>query len=81
MDFNGDGLSDILHAHTDVLGEAWQLTVLLNETVAGGSPVFSAPIEVDVANTDLFPFDISGEWGIDIKPPFFEWSADRCRRK
>ncbi len=29
MDFNGDGLSDILHAHTDVYGETWQLTVLL----------------------------------------------------
>ncbi len=76
MDFNGDGLSDILHAHTDVLGRTWQLTVLLNTTVAGGTPTLSAPIELDVTNTDLFPLEISGDWGIDIKPPLFEWEAE-----
>ena len=36
----------------------------------------SAPIELDVTNTDLFPFEISGDWGIDIKPPLFEWEAE-----
>ena len=75
MDFNGDGLSDILHAHTDVLGQSWQLTVLINVTTAGSNPALSDPIELDVTNNDLFPHDISGEWGIDIKPPLFEWSA------
>ena len=38
MDFNGDGLSDILHAHTDLLGSTWQLSVLRNTTAAGGNP-------------------------------------------
>ncbi len=75
MDFNGDGKSDVLHAYTDLEGRTWNLTVLLNNTAAGGNPSLSAPIDVDVTNTDLFPFDISGDWGIDIKPPLYDWSA------
>ena len=75
MDFNGDGLSDVLHAQTDLQGQTWQLTVLLNTTVAGGNPSLSAPIDVDVTNADLFPFEISGDWGIDFKPPLYDWST------
>jgi len=75
MDFNGDGLSDVLHSHTDLEGHSWQLAVLLNVTVAGGKPALAAPIEVDVTNTDLFPFDAVDDWGIDLKPPFYDWSA------
>ena len=81
MDFNGDGLSDILHAHTDVLGSSWHLTVLLNVSVAGGSPALSAPIELDVTNADLFPFDVSAGWGVDIRPPYFDWAAEDGEKK
>ena len=81
MDFNGDGLSDILHAHTDVLGGSWHLTVLLNISVAGGGPALSAPIELDVTNADLFPFDVSGGWGMDIQPPYFDWATEDVEKK
>ncbi len=81
MDFNGDGLSDILHAHTDVLGGAWQLSILLNISAPGGKPTLSAPIELDVTNSDLFPFDVSEGWGMDIKPPFFDWADEPFEKK
>ncbi|MDH3903454.1 MAG: FG-GAP-like repeat-containing protein, partial [Xanthomonadales bacterium] len=81
MDFNGDGLSDILHAHTDVLGGKWNLTVLLNNSVAGGSPALSAPIELDISNADLFPFDVSDGWGMDIRPPYFDWASEDVEKK
>ncbi|MFC1702756.1 FG-GAP-like repeat-containing protein, partial [Pseudomonadota bacterium] len=81
MDFNGDGLSDILHAHTDVLGGAWQLSILLNISVPGGRPTLAAPIELDVTNTDLFPFNVSEGWGVDIRPPFFDWADEPFEKK
>ncbi|MBT8069577.1 MAG: VCBS repeat-containing protein, partial [Gammaproteobacteria bacterium] len=81
MDFDGDGLSDILHAHTDVLGNAWQLTILLNQTAAGGNPGFSAPIEVDVDNADLFPKAIAGGWDLHTEPPFYNWAIDGPDKK
>lgn len=80
MDFNGDGLSDILQAHTDVLGKTWQSTVLLNSTVAGGSPALSAPIKLNVDNADLFPLRIPSGGELSGYPHFFNWeltSADK----
>jgi len=71
MDFNGDGLSDILHAHTNTMGINWKLVVLLNTTEAGGDPVLSAPIEVEVNNSTLFPSGLNGGWEISTRPPFY----------
>jgi RHS repeat-associated protein len=80
MDFNGDGLSDILHVDTTADGNAWSLNVQLNSTVPGGIPSLAPTIELDVDNTDLFPIDHSGEWGLSDFPPRFDWDLSGAGR-
>jgi len=75
MDFNGDGLGDILHAHTTDQGNTWKLSVLLNATLPGGSPVLSAPIELDVDNSAVFASDLSLDWELSGLPRFFDWEV------
>ena len=76
MDFNGDGLSDILHMHARAVGNKRQLTVLLNTTTAGGAPVMSAPIELNVDNGDLFPDRLGAGWELANFPPVFDWDLN-----
>ncbi|NOR21036.1 MAG: hypothetical protein GQ538_13220, partial [Xanthomonadales bacterium] len=80
MDFNGDGLSDILHAHARVAGNDWQLTVLLNTTTPGGTPGLSAPIAVNVDNADLFPDLLTGGWEPNNFPPIYGWASNEYEK-
>ena len=75
MDFNGDGLSDIVHAHTNDIGKAWQLSALLNTTAPGGKPGLSAPIDLDVDNAGLFPPKMADGWEMSGFPPFYNWAV------
>ena len=73
MDFNGDGLSDILHVRTDVLGAEWLVTVLLNLTSDNEGIQFSEPIELNMDNADLFPVSTDDGWEMSMRPPFYKW--------
>ena len=64
VDFNGDGLADLV-THTAVDITSWQgtLVVLLNGSGPGGRVGFEAarPLVVDYS-ADLFPEDVNGQW-------------------
>ena len=79
MDFNGDGLGDILHTHTDPLGDAWQMTVLLNESSADGNLRLSDPIDLNVDNSDLFNRILVDGWEMGNSPPNYLWSTGIVR--
>ncbi len=80
MDFNGDGLSDILHTHTDRTGNAWDVSVLLNTTTAASAPRVADPVELDIDNSELFPFAKGEDWEQSVSPPFFVWEPAASNR-
>ncbi|MCW8926513.1 MAG: VCBS repeat-containing protein, partial [Xanthomonadales bacterium] len=73
LDFNGDGLSDILHTHTDPTGNAWFVSLLLNTTTPASAPRVADPVELELDNSELFPFIKGAEWEQSVSPPFFIW--------
>ncbi|MEJ2384867.1 MAG: FG-GAP-like repeat-containing protein, partial [Xanthomonadales bacterium] len=78
VDFNGDGLADLLTDRgAGAQSGQGDLVVLLNALEPGGAPGFAPPRPIRVVyDADLFPQDPVGEWALlDDAPGFAEVTA------
>ncbi|HKJ16035.1 MAG TPA: SpvB/TcaC N-terminal domain-containing protein, partial [Xanthomonadales bacterium] len=71
MDYNGDGLSDIMtHRPVFEFEDASEIVVLLNDFQPGADqPGFSAPLVLDVNYPDLFPTSTATGWELADETP------------
>ncbi|MEE4217033.1 MAG: RHS repeat-associated core domain-containing protein [Xanthomonadales bacterium] len=79
VDFNGDGLADLV-THTAVDSSSWQgtLVVLVNGSGSGGSVGFESPTPLVVDySADLFPEDVNRQWFLKNGAPGFREVIDR----
>ena len=81
LDFNGDGLSDIMHTRTNIKGSSWYLSVLLNAYTPGGRIGLSSPFSLEVDNSDLFPDLSSDGWEMTRRLPIHKWGIDPSGNK
>lgn len=71
LDFNGDGLSDILFTHTNLTGSTSQMSVMLNQSIASSNIGFSAPVNLNTDNADLFVIDDGSGFEMRLRPPYY----------
>jgi RHS repeat-associated protein len=78
MDFNGDGLSDIMtHRPVRVFEEASEIVVLINDYQPGDAqPGFRPPLVIDVNYPDLFPVSTASGWELADEAPAFSFPAN-----
>ncbi len=71
MDYNGDGLSDIMtHRPVSEFEEASEIVVLLNDFQPGDEyPGFRSPLVLDLEYPDLFPTSTVSGWKLDDEAP------------
>lgn len=71
LDFNGDGLSDILFTHTNEDGTTSQMSVMLNQSIASSNIGFSAPVNLNTDNADLFVIGNGSDFEMRHRPPYY----------
>ncbi|NNE06187.1 MAG: hypothetical protein HKN15_10740, partial [Xanthomonadales bacterium] len=83
VDFNGDGISDLMYNKTSAVGDQHDIEVAVNTWTPGGTLGLSSPIEISSQFGDLFPSpvgDAQGNlWETFAKPNFTDWNTTQLQ--
>ena len=71
LDFNGDGLGDVLFSRTNSAGTTSQLSVMLNQSRLASNFGFSSPVNLNTDNADLFVIGNGGGFEMRVRPPYY----------
>jgi len=79
MDFDGDGLSDIMTSRPlPIFEEASEIVVLINDFQPGDAlPSFRPPLAIDVNYPELFPTFTETGWELADEAPIFGFQTGR----
>ncbi len=76
MDYDGDGLADLLTSSKAADGTS-QLLMLRNTFTPGGSPGLAIPIQLTIDTAPFFPHQTTDGWRLDDEVPHFQFNPTK----